>query len=420
MAKTTDIPKFGNLYGIRVFANVQSIAGPFIAALLAEQGADVIWNEYNFDAARNTLDMVEQNRKNQRSIALNWTKPEAREAFLRIVKTSDILIESNRGGYFAGKGFTDEVLWEVNPKLVIVHVSGFGQTGDPGWVSRPSWDAVAQAASGYMNFIGYPDGPPMPGQPYPADFFTGLFGTYAALAGLFNAQRTGKGESIDLAQYEVMMRVDSSYWCMHATWGWPITRTGTGNPSASCMDNYKCKDGNMICVLIVGYTSIHGAMKVFGLEYPSEEWPEPPNKMYYPKGTKEGDKLEEILKEYCATHTVEEVDKALSEVGVACAPIMTYELMKKNPHFQKREVFTQWKSMDGRTITGVNFFPKFKNNPSKLWRVCPTQGLDTEDVMMELGYTREDIDEMYEKKILRKDPVDLSHVHATAGGIKRS
>jgi L-carnitine CoA-transferase len=414
MAKTSDIPKFGNLKGIRVLANVQSIAGPFIAALFAEQGADVIWNEYNMDAARNTLDMCEQNRKNQRSIALNWTKPEAREAFLKLVATCDILIETNRGGYFESKGFSDEVLWEANPKLVIIHLSGFGQTGDPDWVSRPSWDAVAQAASGYMNFIGFPDGPPMPGQPYPADFFTGLFGVYAALSGYVNALKTGKGESIDLAQYECMMRVDSSYWCMHATDQWPIRRTGTANPSTAAMDNYKCKDGNMICVLMVGYTAMNGGMKALGLEYPSEEWPEPANKMYYNKHSKEGDKLEEVLTEFCATHTVEEVDKALSKAGVPCAPIMTYELMKKNPHFQKREVFTQWQAMDGRTITGVNMFPKFKNNPSKLWRVCPTQGLDTEDVMMELGYTREDLDEMYAKKILRKDTPDLSYVYEIA------
>jgi L-carnitine CoA-transferase len=414
MAKITDMPKFGNLQGIRVFANVQSIAGPFMAALMAEQGADVIWNEYNFDAARNSLNMCEQNRKNMRSIALNWSKPEAREAFLRVVKYSDIFIETTRGGHYAKKGITDEVLWEANPKLVIIHVSGYGQWGDPAWVSRPSWDAVAQATSGYMNFIGFPDGPPMPGQPYPCDFFTALFGVYAALSGYIRAKETGKGESVDVAQYEVMMRVDSSYWCMHATSQWPIRRTGTGNPSSAAMDNYKCKDGNMVCVLLNGFVAFKGGMKALGLDYPSAEWPEPPNKMYYIKDSDEGNRLEKVLEEFCANHTVEEVDKILSEAGVPVSPIMTYELMKRNPHFQKREVFTQWEAMDGRTVTGINMFPKFKNNPSKLWRVCPTQGLDTEDVMTEIGYSREEIDDMYEKKILRKEPQDISYVYAIA------
>jgi L-carnitine CoA-transferase len=401
MTRKKDIPQFGNLSGVRVFANAQSIAGPFVAALMAEQGADVILNEYFMDMVRNTKTMIEQNRLNQRNISLNIFKPEAREVFFKIIKDVDILIESNRGGTYEKKGLSDEVLWEVNPKLIIVHLSGFGQYGDPDWIYRPSWDAVAQAASGYMHFQGFPGNIPTPARPYTGDFVTAFMALYGALAALYNVQKTGRGESIDVAQYEALMRVDASYWSMHATDGRPIQQMGSGDPTTAGIDNYPCKDG-LICILFVGFTAFQGGMKALGLDYPSVEWPEPENKICYFVGTEPGTKLDKQLRDFCAARTVEEVDRILSKAGVACSPIMTYDMMKKNPHFQKREVFTEWEAMDGRTITGVNMFPKFKNKPSKMWRAAATQGLDTEDIMLDLGYTKEQIEEMYEKDILRR------------------
>lgn len=402
MVKRADIPEFGCLSGIRVLSNTQSIAGPFIATLMAEQGADVIWNEWHMDGVRNSKTMIEQNRRNERNISLNWSAPEARDVFLRLIKDVDILIEANKGGTFEKKGLSDEVLWEVNPKLVIVHISGFGQWGDPDWVSRPSWDAVGQAASGYQNFNGFPDRDPIPGNPYPCDYFSAMFGLFGALSGYIKAQKTGRGESIDVAQYEVMMRVDSAYWSMHMTDGFPITRTGSGNPSAAAMDNYRCKDGNLITILVVGYVALQGAMELLGLHFGSEEWPVPANKTFYAAGTDEGNRLDQKVREYCAAHTVEEVDRAFSKAGCPCSPIMTYELMKRNPHFKQREVFTEWENVEGRTIKGISMFPKFKNNPSKFWRTCPKQGQDTEDVMSDLGYSAEQINEMIEKKVIRK------------------
>jgi L-carnitine CoA-transferase len=403
MARKSDIPEFGCLSGLKVVNTSQSIAGPFIATVMAEQGADVIWVEWNRDGVRNAgPTMIEQNRKNQRNIALNYFAPEAREVFFTLLKDADILIESNRGGTFAKKGLTDEVLWEANPKLVIVHVSGFGQWGDPGWVSRPSWDAVGQAASGYQNFNGFPDRDPIPGNPYPCDYFSAMFGVYGALAGYIKAQKTGKGESIDVAQYEVLMRVDSAYWSMHMTDGFPLPRTGSGNPSAEAMDNYKCKDGNLITILAVGFVSLKGAMQVLGLDYGSEEWPAPPNNTFYEAGSEVGKKLDQKIREYCAAHTVEEVDEAFSKAGCPCSPIMNYELMQRNPHFKARGVLSEWKSVKGRTIKGIDMFPKFKNNPSKMWCPAPLQGQDTEDILLDHGYTAEQISEMYEKNIIKK------------------
>jgi L-carnitine CoA-transferase len=402
LARKSDIPKFGNLAGLKVVNTAQSIAGPFIATLMAEQGADVIWVEWITDAVRTSPGMIEQNRKNQRNIALNYFAPEGREVLFTLIKDADILIESNRGGTFERKGLSDEVLWEVNPKLIIVHVSGFGQWGDPDWVRRPSWDAIGQAASGYQNFNGFPDRDPIPSNPNTCDFFTAMFGLYGALAALYQVQKTGKGESIDIAQYEALLRVDSCFWSMHMTDGFPVPRVGSRNPTAGAYDNFKCKDGNLVTILAVGVVSMKGCMEVLGLDYPSEEWPVPENNIYYPTGGDLANKLEEKIREYCAAHTSEEVDKAFSKAGCPCSPIMNYELMKKNPQYKARGVLTEWTNVEGKKIKGIGMFPLFKNNPSKYWCPAPLQGQDTEDILLDHGYTVEQINEMFEKNIIKK------------------
>lgn len=92
-----------------------------------------------------------------------------------------------------------------------------------------------------------------------------MFGLFGALSGYIKAQKTGRGESIDVAQYEILMRVDSAYWSMHMTDGFPLPRTGSGNPSAAAMDNYRCKNGNLITILVVGFVAIKGQWNCLAL-----------------------------------------------------------------------------------------------------------------------------------------------------------
>lgn len=150
-----------------------------------------------------------------------------------------------------------------------------------------------------------------------------MFGLFGALSGYIKAQKTGRGESIDVAQYEILMRVDSAYWSMHMTDGFPLPRTGSGNPSAAAMDNYRCKNGNLITILVVGFVAIKGAMELLGLDFGSEEWPVPANQTFYAAGSDEGLRLDKKVREYCAAHTVKEVDSAFSKAGCPCSPIMT-------------------------------------------------------------------------------------------------
>ena len=141
MAKHADIPEFGNLQGVKVVVSAVSTAGPFAGELFAENGADVIWLEppRGIDPYRWTQDGwgVQNERRNMRNLMLDVVSPEGHDVFLKLVETADIFIEASRGGQWEKWDYTDELLWEHNPKLVIGHMSGYGLTGDPAYVSLP-------------------------------------------------------------------------------------------------------------------------------------------------------------------------------------------------------------------------------------------------------------------------------------------
>lgn len=151
--KRTEVPQQGLLQDVRVVVSAISVAGPFAGEILADMGADVIQleNPKNPDFSHgNGLPgwQGESHRRNMRDITLDVTKPKGREAFLKLMADTDIFIESSKGGQWAAWGLTDETLWEVNPALVIAHISGYGQTGLESYISRASFDPIAQAFSG--------------------------------------------------------------------------------------------------------------------------------------------------------------------------------------------------------------------------------------------------------------------------------
>jgi L-carnitine CoA-transferase len=162
----SQLPDFGVLAGVKVVYAGSALAGPFAAQLMAESGADVRWieNALSPDMARGSIGGIfaEMERRNQRTVSVDLRRPEGRDVLLKLVTDAEILIESSRGGQFAGWGLGDEVLWGVNPRLVIVHVSGFGQHGDDRYIGRPCYDPIAQAYGCYLQLNGPPEGPAMP------------------------------------------------------------------------------------------------------------------------------------------------------------------------------------------------------------------------------------------------------------------
>ncbi|MGV8057349.1 MAG: L-carnitine CoA-transferase [Smithellaceae bacterium] len=405
--KSSEIPKFGPLSGVKVISCGLSVAGPYGAAMMADFGADVIYIESPMvrDQFRTTdsPSYLNKERRNQRAMVLNIIEAEGKEIFLKLIKSADIFIENSKAGTWDKRGLSDEVLWSVNPKLIISHVSGFGLTGDPEYLNRGSYDSIGQAFSGYMNINGEPDpGPPAPAPAYAGDYFCAMLSSWACLAALFNVQKTGKGESIDCAQFEALQTVQAGYQSDWLNYKYPRKRAGASNPTYAGCQTYKCKDG-WIYVFFLSILTLKKGLPLFGLKYGTPEFPEGEYVAF--KGTPAGELLHQKLTEYCASKTILEAEKELNDHGVTSSAVLSYEQMADHPHYKARGVFTEWEGILGDKVKGPAVVPRLKNNPGKIWRAAPHYGMDNDDILKELGYTDEQIKKYYEKGLLKKDTV---------------
>ncbi|WML29837.1 L-carnitine CoA-transferase [Neobacillus sp. OS1-32] len=401
MSMEMKTPAFGNLQGLKVVYSAVEIAGPEAAQMMAEWGADVTWieNTSNGDSMRDTTYVKELERRNQKSLSLNIFSEEGREVFLKLIETADIFIESSKGPAFAKRGLTDELLWEHNKSLVIVHVSGFGHTGVPDRVNRAAYDQTAQAFSGYLAQNGTEE-QPMIASPYTGDYFTSLMVVGSSLAALYKAQKTGVGESIDVAMYEVMLRMGAYYMMDYLNGGILYPRAGARHQNLCGIGVYKCKDG-FLSLCLYGAKQNKALLDRIGLGYlwGTEEYPEGTTALWL-DGPK-AELIEQKLEEYLLTQPVDEVEEDFSNCKIAANKVMTFEELPEHPHFKAREAFIEWETMEGKKCKGPNIFPKFKNNPGQVWRPMPTLGMDTKTILTDLGYSSEEIHELKEKGIIK-------------------
>lgn len=402
MAKKTDIPNFGPLNGVRVVHCSQSLAGPFAASLMADLGADVIWVEsaVGQDVSRIAPGMAAQlDRRNMRTIKLNVNTPAGKEVLQRLVREADIFLEASKPGQYRKWGLTDEVLWGENPQLVITHISGFGQWGDPDYVRRASYDPIAQAFSGVMYMNGLPGRRSAPAEVSISDYYTGYMAAFASLAAYISAARTGKGDSIDVSQYESTLRCEA---------GWPLDIwndsgrpfvQGKGNNGNVGFNSYMCSDGREVYMVIIGPALLKRLMALLDLPYNEGVFAGCINNVK--EGTPAGEVLEKAIVDFCASRTSAEAEKAFAEAGLPCSRILSHMEMLDHPHYVARESLTRWQRVDGGELTGQNVTPKLKRNPGRIWRGCPLPGMDNEDILGELGYTRADIEAMYAEGVIK-------------------
>ncbi|MDR1430622.1 MAG: CoA transferase [Propionibacteriaceae bacterium] len=393
---------FGNLQGLKVINAAAVIAGPFLCELFAEQGADVIQLESTVvaDMFRLWPQAWSMERRNQRSMTLNIPSAEGKQVLARLLKDADILVESGRGGTWEKWGLGDEVLWQINPKLVIVHISGFGQTGDPAYLRRASFDSIGQAFSGFMSINGFPDPlPPYVTKPFTGDFIAGLFGAWAALAAYIRAQQTGEGESIDCAQFESIVRLQGNYLTDGINKGVQTPRMGNDDKVGACKGTQQCLDG-WIFIAVGGASAVRNMIDFFGLsDDPDFQGTIQSITRDHPERAR---KFVERLDAFCETHTVAEVESTLAPMGVALSPIMTYQMMLENSHYQVRGVFEDWLDIQsGETMKGAAPVPRFSRRPSRTVRGGAPYDHDTREILAEHGYADSEIDQLYASGTLK-------------------
>ena len=396
----TTKPSFGPLDDVRIVYAAVELAVPRACCLMAEWGADVTWIENTGagDTIRDTAWIKQAERRNQRSVALNYFSDEGKEILFKMIEQADIFIEASKGGTYAKKGITDEVLWQHNPKLVIVHVSGFGQTGDPAMVARAAYDLTVMAYSGYQAQNGTPEQPMNPG-PYAGDYINSLMIASSTLAALHRVSVTGVGESIDVAMYETLLAIGQYYLVDYLNAGiiWP--RPGARNQNLCAIGEYRCADG-FIGLCVYGVPQNKYLLETIGLGelWGTPDYPEDTSALWLssPKAAL----IEAKLEEYLATRLVDDVERDFSAHRLAAQKVNEFPDLVAADHLRQRGVWRNWAMADGQEFKGLGIFPKFARNPGDMWRPMPDQGYDTADVLGRLGYSAAEIAELAERGVV--------------------
>jgi crotonobetainyl-CoA:carnitine CoA-transferase CaiB-like acyl-CoA transferase len=356
--------------------------------MAAEMGAEVIqierpgegdvWRKLGFPIEGKDNSLVGsawvQERRNTLHITLDLSTPKGRDLFLRFIPHADIWMESSKPGTYQEWGLDDATVLKANPRIVIAHVSGYGQDGHPDYLGRASYDIVGQAFGGMMHLTGSPEpGPPMRAAPLTADYITALFCLWSSLAGYIYAQRTGKGQVIDLAQYEAVHHVLAGAMVAYYELGIVPERSGNKAGVVQPYDAFQARDG-WVVIAAVG-TVFDRVCLVLGLD--AEQW----RKARTEVESAEGIEFDAILRGWVEARTVQEVVDAMNAAQVACGPIMTAKDMAENPHYQMRNVHTEWEDVQlGRKVKGTGIIPKFSLTPGKVWRGSVPVGYDNEQV----------------------------------------
>ncbi|MDR2716162.1 MAG: L-carnitine CoA-transferase [Coriobacteriaceae bacterium] len=401
MTIETNKPAFGVLDGVKVVYSAVELAVPKACDLMADWGADVTWLENTGagDTIRDTAWVKQAERRNQRSVSLNYFSDEGKEILFKMVEDADIFIEASKGGTYAKKGVTDEVLWQHNPKLVIVHVSGFGQEGEPSMVGRAAYDLTVMAYSGYMCQNGTQDQPMNPG-PYAGDYFNTLMIASSTLAALYRAEKTGKGESIDLAMFETLLSIGQYYLVdyLNADVIWP--RPGARNQNLCAIGEYRCKDG-FIGLCVYGVDQNKYLLECIGLGHlwGSEDIPEDCSALWL--SNPHAEEIERRLEAYCVSQARRDIEADFAAHRIAAQIVMEFPDLVEEEHLKAREVWLDWEAEDGSTFHGLNVFPRFKNNPGRVWRPMPRLGQDTADVLAKLGYSTEEVAALAEGGVVK-------------------
>jgi crotonobetainyl-CoA:carnitine CoA-transferase CaiB-like acyl-CoA transferase len=405
--------QFGPLQGVRVLSTGSLIAQPYAAALAAEMGAEVIQLERpgEGDAAWRHLGRQLptkdgkglaattwiQERRNSFYATLDFGKPEGQDLFLKLIKVCDIWMESSKPGSYVKWGLTDEVVLQANPKIVIAHVSGYGQTGHPDYLGRASYDMIGQAFGGLMYQTGFPDpDPPVRANPWTADYITALFCLWSSLAGYIHAQRTGKGQSIDISQFEAIHRLLSGTMVEYFADGFVRQRSGNKATAFQPYDVFQASDG-WVVIGAVGYSVFSRVCPVIGLDPNEEKWKTACTDV----NSVEGIEFDAILRGWVAEHTVAQVVEAMNAVQVACCPIMNSKDMAEDPHYKARNVHTEWEDEQVGKVKGTGVTPLFSRTPGKIWRGSTPVGYDNEKVYSHLaGLSLDELAQLKEKGVI--------------------
>ncbi|MGA8275666.1 MAG: CoA transferase [Thermoplasmata archaeon] len=410
------VPVYGPLAGLRVLDSARFVAGPWAATYLGEFGARIVHVEgppfeppYS-DATRTLRPLVSgsdpadavseswvQYSRNKLSVGLDVRTPQGRDVFLDLVRDSDIWIESSRPGTYDRFQLSDAEVWAANPRVTIVHVSGHGQTGERARVRAPSYDLTAQAYSGFLSLQGEPEPqPPMRSGTALNDTVTGLAAAMGGLMGYFHAERTGRGQSVDVAQYEVFFILLENLALDYFLRGVVRGRHGAAHPRLHPYDVHHAADGWVVVAAPTpdAWTGLRELIGFRDTAYDDRDY-----------RLTHREPVDAAIEEFCRTRTREELEGLGREHDVAITRIMNIEDIARDPHFLARGMFLEWDDPIAGRVKGAGVAPRFSTTPGGVWRGAPWLGQDNVQVLSEiLHYSPEKISELERGGVIGAHP----------------
>ncbi len=376
----------GPLDGIKVLDLSRFIAGPHCTMILADMGADVVKVEKagsgddsrHFPPFQNgeSLYGMALNR-NKRSMTLNFRNPKSQDMLRELVKGADVLVENFRPGTMEDMGCGWDVLHEINPRLVMTRLSGFGQDGP--YAQLPGFDGIAQAMSGLMSLAGDPEGPPMLAGAFYIDYMTGMYGANATLAALFSRQTTGKGQMVDVSLLDSAVSVLTTAISSQVNQGVTLTRTGNRDRYSAPANVFATGSGDHVLMLAGTQALFRRAAEAIG----RPELIEDPRFDTVPTRLANAPAIEEIIQHWCLSQTTEGIIATFGKAGIPVAKVATPEDVVNNPQLLHRKQITKVTHPKAGDVAVSGVTMQLSGTPLSIRRPPPMLGEHNEDVLAE-------------------------------------
>ena len=392
------------LCNLRVIELGQLIAGPFAAKTLADFGADVIKIEppTTGDPLRKwrllkdgTSVWWQIQSRNKRSIALDLKQAEAQDIVRQLVKDADVLIENFRPGAMEGWGLGPDELLALNPKLIMLRISGYGQTGP--YRDKPGFGVVAEAMSGLRHLTAEPGRVPVRVGVSIGDTLASLHGVIGILLALHERHTSGKGQVIDVALYEAVFNCMESLLPEFSAFGAVREAAGSALPGIAPSNAYKCQDGGYVLIAGNGDSIFKRLMHTMGRDDLGQDAALADNA----GRVKRVEEIDAAIGAWTTTLSVAQVLELLDAASVPAGRIYTVADIAADPHYQARDMILQTVMADGSALALPGIVPKLSRTPGSHRRNAPEIGQDTDAVLQDIGLTEAQIQALKDKGIVQ-------------------
>jgi formyl-CoA transferase len=393
----------GALTGLKVVELGQLIAGPFSAKTLADFGADVIKIEPPGagDPLRQwrlikdgTSVWWQVQSRNKRSLALDLRQSEGQAIVRKLISEADILIENFRPGAMESWGLGPDALLELNPGLIMLRISGYGQTGP--YKDKPGFGVVAEAMGGLRHLSAEPGRLPVRVGVSIGDTLASLHGVIGILMALHEKQTSGLGQVIDVALYEAVFNCMESLLPEYSAFGAVRGPAGSALPGIAPSNAYLCKDGK--CALIAGNgdSIFKRLMAAIGRDDLAAD----PALTDNAGRVKRVEEIDAAIGAWTSKLNVTEVLAVLDQAAVPAGRIYTVEDIAADPHYLARGMLADVSLSDGSVLKVPGMVPKLSRTPGQHRRNAPSLGQDTDALLLELGISEDQISEMRKRGIV--------------------